>query len=143
MALLRPRIREVDVQPREGRGGEAPEDEGLSIQALDADVREPRPLGAYARDRGVLGLDLEAEVVARGVSRGRVEEEAALADADLHLDGGRPSEERREVDETGVLGLAGEEDPRVRDPSEIPRAGARRPRRHGRSGAPERAADRR
>ena len=110
----------------EAAGGEAAHDERLAVEAFDPEVRETRARGPEAHDRGVLGLDLEAEPVPVGLGgRGR-EEEGALADADLHLDGGDAPEDGGEVDDARILRLARQEDPRRGDPAEVPRAGGAR-----------------
>src|SRR5207248_9303925 len=96
--LLRPGIGEEDEHARERSGREAEGDEGPGVDALEAYVRQASLQRAGPRDARVLGLELEAEVVAFRVRGGLGEEEAALARADLQLHGRRAAEEEREIE---------------------------------------------
>jgi len=106
------------VQDGESAGSEPALHELLSVEALDAQIREAAFRGPHRHEKGVLAFDLDAEEVAvRPGGRG-LHQKSPLARPDLQLDGRAPAEERPEVDGPGVLGLARQEDPRRR-----PRAG--------------------
>jgi hypothetical protein len=137
--LLRPGVREEDVERRERRFRDALEDERFPVEAREADVRQAHPVGARLRDPRVLDLDFRPQEAGARASGGLVGEEAATPAADLDLDGTRAAEKDRPVDgRGGPGGLAREGDPRRRGNA---RGGDEFLRGGGEPGALERPAD--